>query len=90
MKIVFIGKTIVKDDDFYIEEVENMTIGKTYDIDYSENIHNQVIIENVWKNSMWSIKLTIQNDIGSYIKIDSNYFLTIQEWRDRKLKGLGL
>jgi hypothetical protein len=93
--IVFRGKIIDKSDDFYLDEVENMTIGKSYEL-YStdEDSNSKSIIENVFinpnRNNMWNIQLTIKNDIDSYISISSSYFCSVEEWRDIKLNQLGL
>ena len=73
--IVFKGKYIEKKDDFYLVETENLTIYKSY----------EVIKENKMENSY-----TILDDNGSFCKVSAKDFWTLEEWRDIKLKELGL
>jgi hypothetical protein len=73
--IVFKGKYIDKKDDFYLVETENLTIYKSY----------EVIKENKMENSY-----TILDDNGSFCKVSAKDFWTLEEWRDIKLKELGL
>jgi hypothetical protein len=73
--IVFKGKYIDKKDDFYLVETENLTIYKSY----------EVIKENKMENSY-----TILDDNGSFCKVSEKDFWTLEEWRDIKLKELGL
>ncbi len=73
--IVFKGKYIDKKDDFYLVETENLTISKSY----------EVIKENKMENSY-----TILDDNGSFCKVSAKDFWTLEEWRDIKLKELGL
>jgi hypothetical protein len=73
--IVFKGKYIDKKDDFYLLETENLTIYKSY----------EVIKENKMENSY-----TILDDNGSFCKVSAKDFWTLEEWRDIKLKELGL
>jgi hypothetical protein len=73
--IVFKGKYIEKEDDFYLVETENLTISKSY----------EVIKENKMENSY-----TILDDNGSFYSVLAKDFWTLEEWRDIKLKELGL
>ena len=75
--IVFKGKYIEKKDDFYLEETDNLTIGKSY----------KIIKENMTKPFSTYI---IVDDNGSVCTTSAKYFWTLEEWRDIKLSNLGI
>lgn len=89
MIIVFTGKYIEKEDDFYLEEVPNMTIGKSYEV-HQEDQHmsEKIITDFAFKNIKWSVTLILKNDIGSYITIQSKHFCTLEDWRDFRINNI--
>ena len=88
MIIVFTGKFIEKKDDFYLEEVPNMTIGKSYELHQEDQHMTENITDFVFKNIKWSVTLILKNDIGSYILIESNHFCTLEDWRDFRINNI--
>ena len=82
--IVFRGKYIEKKDDFYLEEVENLTIGKSYKV-LKENKS-----QNVPKSEWFAHSYIIVDDFGSICTASAKHFWTLSEWRDVKLRELGI
>jgi len=75
--IVFKGKYIEKKDDFYLEETDNLTIGKSY----------KVLKEH---NTEWFHAYIIVDDNGSVCTASAKHFWTLAEWREHKLNDLGI
>jgi len=82
--IVFKGKYIEKKDDFYLEEVENLTIGKSYKV---LKEHKSVIIPNT---EWFAHCYIIVDDNGSVCTASAKHFWTLAEWREHKLNDLGI
>ena len=80
--IVFKGKYIEKKDDFYLEETDNLTIGKSY----------KIIKEHKLKNvpEWFSHCYIIVDDNNSVCTVSSKHFWTLEEWGDIKLSNLGI
>ena len=76
--IVFKGKYIEKKDDFYLEETDNLTIGKSYKP------------KNVPDGEWFSHCYIIVDDNGSVCTVSAKHFWTLEEWRDIKLNNLGI
>lgn len=81
--IVFKGKYIEKKDDFYLEETDNLTIGKSYKV-LKESVLG--IITDLW----FSHTYIIVDDNGSVCTASAKHFWTLEEWRDIKLNNLGI
>lgn len=82
--IVFRGKYIEKVDDFYLEEVENLTIGKSY------KILKEHKPQNVPDGEWFAHCYIIVDDNNSVCTVSAKHFWTLEEWRDIKLKELGI
>lgn len=86
--IVFKGKYIDKKDDFYLLETENLTIYKSYEVIKENKMENVPCVSNP---SGWiTLSYVILDDNGSFCKVSAKDFWTLEEWRDIKLKELGL
>lgn len=82
--IVFKGKYIEKKDDFYLEETDNLTIGKSYKV---LKEHKSLVIPNTeWLSHTY----IIVDDNNSVCTVAAKHFWTLEEWRDIKLSNLGI
>jgi hypothetical protein len=82
--IVFRGKYIEKKDDFYLEEVENLTIGKSY------KILKEHKPKNVPNGEWFAHCYIIVDDNNSVCTVSAKHFWTLEEWRNIKLNNLGI
>jgi hypothetical protein len=89
--IVFKGKYIEKKDDFYLEEVENLTIGKSYKVlkEDKEGKEFNKGLNGCYR--CWTVRCyVIVDDNGSVCTVSAKHFWTLEEWRDIKLNNLGI
>jgi hypothetical protein len=81
--IVFKGKYIEKKDDFYLEETDNLTIGKSYKV--LKETHSSFSGDDWFKHTY-----IIVDDNGSVCTASAKHFWTLAEWREHKLNDLGI
>ena len=83
-RIKFRLEDIEKKDDFYLEETDNLTIGKSY------KIIKEHKPKNVPDGEWFSHCYIIVDDNGSVCTVSAKHFWTLEEWRDIKLNNLGI